>query len=580
LISGGEPMLRPDFPEIFDHITSRSLFYSLNTNGTLITPEIARLLRKKGEKMIALYGATAPVHDRITRTPGSFEALMQGLAYLKEAGAIFTVQITPMKDNHHEFQDMIDLAKSLSPRYRFGAPWLFLSASGDSQKNTTIKRQRLSPEMVVELDKPDVALEESSRTEEDHWYAHETSSDFLLESCVKEKNDFHIDPYGFMTFCCFIKDPALRYDLRSGSVKQCWDEFIPSLADKVKGGEEYRENCGSCSLREDCRWCPAYGFLEHRRYSAKIDYLCSDAKAKRRFKHNWRKNHRRYYKIAGITVQVESLLPITETTFHPKFRLFETKKPGDDIVFMRHYFSLPDLRGKHLGKEVYRKAPWAIYRKENSWIYTNIAANPKDKNIYRLAVFNNQHTKVRIYHPDERIYQKGQLRSLTLFPTDQVMLARVLADRDGCYMHSSGVKLRGKGFLFVGHSEAGKSTMVKMLKSQADILCDDRVILRKHPEGFRIHGTWSHGEIQEVSSSSAPLNSIFFLRKAKECRTVPLEDKKKISRLLLACVIKPFVTVDWWDKTLSIMERIAHEVPCYSLRFDKSGNVVDLLKRL
>ncbi len=47
-ISGGEPMLRSDFVEIFDYISSRSLSYSLNTNGTLITPEIAELMRRIG----------------------------------------------------------------------------------------------------------------------------------------------------------------------------------------------------------------------------------------------------------------------------------------------------------------------------------------------------------------------------------------------------------------------------------------------------------------------------------------------------------------------------------------------------
>ena len=48
-ISGGEPMLRPDFAEIFDYITDKSVSYSLNTNGTLITPEIARLLEAQGQ---------------------------------------------------------------------------------------------------------------------------------------------------------------------------------------------------------------------------------------------------------------------------------------------------------------------------------------------------------------------------------------------------------------------------------------------------------------------------------------------------------------------------------------------------
>ena len=78
-------MLRPDFAEIFAFVTGRAASYMLNTNGTLITPAIARMLKKKGSKLVALYGATAEVHDRVTRTPGSFVALARGIAYLREA---------------------------------------------------------------------------------------------------------------------------------------------------------------------------------------------------------------------------------------------------------------------------------------------------------------------------------------------------------------------------------------------------------------------------------------------------------------------------------------------------------------
>ncbi len=113
-ISGGEPMLRDDFAEIFDYVTAKSSTYSLNTNGTLITPEIAQLLRRKGSKMVAVYGATAEVYDHVTRNPGGFEALLQGLAYLKEAGAGFTVQLIPMRDNWHQWDEMVAFAKSWS----------------------------------------------------------------------------------------------------------------------------------------------------------------------------------------------------------------------------------------------------------------------------------------------------------------------------------------------------------------------------------------------------------------------------------------------------------------------------------
>jgi MoaA/NifB/PqqE/SkfB family radical SAM enzyme len=579
-ISGGEPMLRPDFPEIIDYITRRAVSYSLNTNGTLISHKIAQLLRRKGNSVVALYGATSDVHDHITRKPGSFQATMQGFAYLKEAGADFIVQIIPMKDNYHQFRDMVNLAESLSHSYKIGSPWLYLSADGDPERNREILRQRLEPRDVIELDKPDPSYEEWMEKEEGDGECHIRDDNRFFSVCTGSRHKFHIDPYGQMTFCSFIQDSFLRYDLRKGNFKECWEVFIPSLPDKVRSNREYMENCGSCEQRKDCRWCPAYGYLEHRRLSAKVEYLCTIAKETRKFKEDWQKNHCRFYRSGGITIQVESDLPITNDTFHPKFKLFQVDGPGEDNITIRHHFSLPNLNGRDLGKEVYRKPPWAIYKKGNSWIYAGISSAGGDEQPHQVVVFNHDHTRARIYNDREETFRKGGVHSLTLFPTDQILLARVLADRKGCYMHASGVDFEGNGLLFVGHSEAGKSTVVRMLKDKAEILCDDRIILRRHPEGFRIYGTWCHGEIPEVSATSSPLKAILFLEKAKDNRLVLVNDRQEITGKLLACLIKPFESADWWDKILSLIGRAVSEVPCYSLYFDKSGRVRGLLTGL
>ena len=268
--------------------------------------------------------------------------------------------------------------------------------------------------------------------------------------------------------------------------------------------------------------------------------------------------------------------------------------PGDDNVTLRHYFELPDLKGKDLGEELYRKPPWAISRQKNgAWIYRGISPNPDDPELHRVAVFNPDHTHGTIYslpRDAERIRSDGW-HSLSLFPTDQILLARVLADRQGCYLHSSGAILDGQGLLFVGHSQAGKSTISKMLTDRdltgfgnlsglIEVLCDDRNIVRRQPEEFWVYGTWSHGEWPVVSASSAPLRAILFLEKSPENRLLPLDDRQEIVRRLLTCLIKPFVTADWWEKVLDLVEQMARELPYYVLRFDKSGGVVEVLREL
>jgi len=567
-------MLRLDFAEIFDYVTRTCVSYSLNSNGTLITPAVARLMTRPGIKMISLYGATAEVHDRVTRHPGSFEATMRGFAYLKEADAGFTVQIVPMRENFHQYDDMVRLAQSLSPHYRVGAAWLYLSACRSEARNREIVRQRLDPVTVITLDRPDP---------DDHSDRYLTQGntgmdDRLFAACIANRCQFHLDPYGFMSFCSFIKDPALRYDVRQGNVQQAWDEFIPSLADRVHGGQEYVENCGSCELRADCRWCAVYGYLEHGRYSAKVDYLCQVAQEARRFKVNWTSQHTRYYQVAGITVRLTADAPITDQTFDPKFKQFQVDRPGADTISIRHHFSLPDLTNAKLGREVYHQAPWAIYRQENAWLYLGISPDESDRMLHQVAIFSEDYSCAHIYNPDDTVFRRGVLQSLTMFPTDQIWLARILADRQACFLHSSGVILHGRGLLFVGHSEAGKSTIVKLVEQRGEILCDDRNIVRRWPHGFRIHGTWSHGEVPVVSAASAPLRAILFLEKAGHNHLIPIDDRKEIVHRLLPCIIKPLVTADWWDKTLDVAERIAAEVPAYRLQFDRSGRVVDVLE--
>ena len=86
-----------------------------------------------------------------------------------------------------------------------------------------------------------------------------------------------------------------------------------------------------------------------------------------------------------------------------------------------------------------------------------------------------------------------------------------------------------------------------------------------------------HGDVPDVSPSSAPLKAIMFLEQAPENRISPVDDRKEITRRLLACLITPFETTDWWAKTLTPVEKIACEVPCSVLKFNRSGAVVDVI---
>jgi MoaA/NifB/PqqE/SkfB family radical SAM enzyme len=583
-ISGGEPMLREDFTEIFDYITRKSVHYSINTNGTLITPEIARLMTRNGRKLVALYGATSEIHDHITRSPGSFEATMRGFAYLKEAGANFIVQIIPMRDNFHQYEEMVTLAQSLSKIYRIGSPWLWLSFDHNQAHINEIKRQRLDPMDVLKLDEPDptpiINPADTNFTEIDsqRCSAYDSSDDRLFASCIASRRDFHIDPYGKMSFCVYIKDPSLRYDLRKGSFQEAWDEFIPSLAEIVRGGQEYLDNCGSCDLRKECRWCAVYSYLEHGRYTSKVDYLCQVAKEVHQYQEDWKLTHLQYYQIAGITIQLSADFPLTDEHFHPKFAKFRVDGPGEETISIKLTSPLPSLSYFRLGQEIFRRPPWAIYRQRDSYIYIGTSSENNEE-IYNFSITDSDHSNITIFQPEE-IPNKKNLSVLTVFPSDQILLAPMLAYRQACYLHSAGIIINDQGFLFIGHSEAGKSTTLKMLRGHGEILCDDRNIVRRWPEGYRVHGTWNHGELPDVSSASAPLRALIFLEQSNTNELIELTDRRERFGLVLSHVVKPLLTQDWWDKILNLAWNIAGDVPAYRLRFDLSGKVYDTIAEL
>lgn len=290
----------------------------------------------------------------------------------------------------------------------------------------------------------------------------------------------------------------------------------------------------------------------------------------------------RFYRIAGMTLAVSADLEITDATFAEKFLEFEIPAPVGEVVRIHHHFSLPDLDGLDLGELVYDRRPWVIYRRDDAWFYVVVDDDGGQRTVHRVAQLSRDHTACRMYSSPSigARFPEGGFVSLALFATDQVLLAQVLADRHACYVHSSGVIVDGKGLLFVGHSEAGKSTAAGFMAKVGHLLCDDRNVVRRWPDGFRVHGTWSHGELPIVSPESARLAAVLFLRKAPHNRLEPLHDARRIAGELLPCVVRPLVTAVWWHKTLDLFDALAKEVPCYILEFDKSGGIVGLLRGL
>ena len=134
-LTGGDPMMRGDFPEVYRHARENGLLVTVMCDGVLVTTKIIDLFREMPPSAVevSLYGATAATYENITRVPGSFARCVRGIRRLVDAGIKVRIKTVLMSLNSHEAEDMRQLAQDFGLELRMDAaifPCLHTSDKG------------------------------------------------------------------------------------------------------------------------------------------------------------------------------------------------------------------------------------------------------------------------------------------------------------------------------------------------------------------------------------------------------------------------------------------------------------------
>ncbi|MBI5848189.1 MAG: radical SAM protein [Nitrospirae bacterium] len=265
LLTGGEPLLREDFPEIYRYAKEKGFLITVFTNGTLITDKIGTLFEELPPRTveISLYGATAPTYEKITGVKGSYRQCLSGIRKLLEQKINVRLKTILMAPNRHEFFAIEGMAKDFGVKFRFDAA-IFPRLNGDPSPVNL----RVSPEEAVDKEFSDherVALWEASLKN----YRHGSATDDLYH-CGAGVTGFHIDPCGSLRPC--LMATTLSYDLQKGGFSPGW-EAITSRSREKKADRDF--TCNTCDKKLLCGYCPAFFELENRDAQVRSEYLCA-----------------------------------------------------------------------------------------------------------------------------------------------------------------------------------------------------------------------------------------------------------------------------------------------------------------
>ena len=278
LITGGEPLIREDFLDIYRLLKKKGLLVSVFTNACLITEKHIKLFRDYPPRDIevTIYGATEETYERVTRMPGSYVAFRRGLDQLLEGGIKVDLKTMALRSNARELPA---IARFCSERtrdlFRFD-PILQLRFDGNEERNEEIRAERLSAEEIIAIDEADpkrsAALEKRCSKPEMAILSQEVTD--RLFQCSAGGDSFAVSYNGFFRLCPSLWERDCLYNLRQGTLADAWFDFVPRVLARTSTNHEFLERCCICPLMNQCQWCPAQAYLECGRMDEWCEYFC------------------------------------------------------------------------------------------------------------------------------------------------------------------------------------------------------------------------------------------------------------------------------------------------------------------
>ena len=270
--TGGEPLLRDDIYELIEYAASFEMQVVMATNGTLITKDVAKKLRKAGLERAAIsIDGIGTAHDDFRGVNGTYKNVLRGMKACEAAGLAVQLFTMVTRYNYEEIPKIIKFADDLS-LWRIYLIYLIAMGRGREISEaclSTDENKRFFEDMVDKQKDVKVWLKPICNPQYWAYLKHEGlvdhTSGITFTGCTAGITRFHIFPNGDVTPCAYL--PAKAGNIRESSfleIVQNAEMFKALRARKVKG------RCATCSYKRICGGCRS------RAFALSGDYLAED----------------------------------------------------------------------------------------------------------------------------------------------------------------------------------------------------------------------------------------------------------------------------------------------------------------
>jgi heme b synthase len=285
ILTGGEPLLRPDIFELASYGNSLGLRMTMAPNGTLVTREAARKMVKVGIQRISISidGATAQSHDAFRRVPGAFEGAMRGIRNAREAGLPFQINTTITAQNLHELESIQKLAVDLGA----AAHHIFLlvpTGRGKNLEEQAINAQQYEKTLHWFYEQRDQVPLQLKATCAPHYYRilrqrarrdgrkvdmATFGLDAMTRGCLGGTGFCFVSHVGQVQPCGYLEVDC--GNVREQSFREIWEASPVFL--KLRDHKALEGKCGRCEYVRVCGGCRARAFEATGNYMAE-EPLC------------------------------------------------------------------------------------------------------------------------------------------------------------------------------------------------------------------------------------------------------------------------------------------------------------------